>query len=35
MIKGRDGKVLTNKESQLRRWTENFDELMNEENERE
>ncbi|TRY54572.1 hypothetical protein DNTS_001573 [Danionella cerebrum] len=35
VIKDRDGKVLTSEESVLRRWKEYFEELMNEENERE
>ncbi|KAK3553750.1 hypothetical protein QTP70_009196 [Hemibagrus guttatus] len=34
-IKDRDGKVLTSEESVQRRWKEYFEELMNEENERE
>ncbi|KAK3569500.1 hypothetical protein QTP86_031667 [Hemibagrus guttatus] len=35
VIKDRDGKVLTSEESVQRRWKEYFEELMNEENERE
>ncbi|KAK3571603.1 hypothetical protein QTP86_015338 [Hemibagrus guttatus] len=35
VIKDRDGRVLTNEESVQRRWKEYFEELMNEENERE
>ncbi|KAK3571318.1 hypothetical protein QTP86_005952 [Hemibagrus guttatus] len=35
VIKGRDGRVLTSEESVQRRWKEYFEELMNEENERE
>ncbi|KAK3572951.1 hypothetical protein QTP86_010654 [Hemibagrus guttatus] len=35
VIKDRDGRVLTSKESVQRRWKEYFEELMNEENERE
>ncbi|KAK3512308.1 hypothetical protein QTP70_003296 [Hemibagrus guttatus] len=35
VIKDRDGRVLTNEESVKRRWKEYFEELMNEENERE
>ncbi|KAK3563208.1 hypothetical protein QTP86_018266, partial [Hemibagrus guttatus] len=35
VIKDRDGRVLTSEESVQRRWKENFEELMNEENERE
>ncbi|KAK3526298.1 hypothetical protein QTP70_022688, partial [Hemibagrus guttatus] len=35
VIKDRDGRVLTNEESVERRWKEYFEELMNEENERE
>ncbi|KAK3570815.1 hypothetical protein QTP86_027625, partial [Hemibagrus guttatus] len=35
VIKDRDGRVLTSEESVLRRWKEYFEELMNEENERE
>ncbi|KAK3513783.1 hypothetical protein QTP70_028893 [Hemibagrus guttatus] len=35
VIKDRDGRVLTSKESVQRRWKEHFEELMNEENERE
>ncbi|KAK3510097.1 hypothetical protein QTP70_026828 [Hemibagrus guttatus] len=35
VIKDRDGRVLTSEESVQRRWKEYFDELMNEENERE
>ncbi|KAK3553264.1 hypothetical protein QTP86_032782 [Hemibagrus guttatus] len=35
VIKDRDGRVLTSEESVQRRWKEYFEELMNEENERE
>ncbi|KAK3561697.1 hypothetical protein QTP86_012539 [Hemibagrus guttatus] len=35
IIKDRDGRVLTSEESVQRRWKEYFEELMNEENERE
>ncbi|KAK3565777.1 hypothetical protein QTP86_015040 [Hemibagrus guttatus] len=35
LIKDRDGRVLTSEESIQRRWKEYFEELMNEENERE
>ncbi|KAK3574795.1 hypothetical protein QTP86_018385 [Hemibagrus guttatus] len=35
VIKNRDGRVLTSEESIQRRWKEYFEELMNEENERE
>ena len=35
VIKDADGNVLTSEESVLRRWMEYFEELMNEENERE
>ncbi|KAK3547041.1 hypothetical protein QTP86_009244 [Hemibagrus guttatus] len=35
VIKDRDGRVLTSEESVQRRWKEHFEELMNEENERE
>ncbi|KAK3524718.1 hypothetical protein QTP86_001217 [Hemibagrus guttatus] len=35
VIKDRDGRVLTSQESVQRRWKEYFEELMNEENERE
>ncbi|KAK3544185.1 hypothetical protein QTP86_008287 [Hemibagrus guttatus] len=35
VIKDRDGRMLTNEESVQRRWKEYFEELMNEENERE
>ncbi|KAK3541390.1 hypothetical protein QTP86_024010 [Hemibagrus guttatus] len=35
VIKDRDGRVLTSEESVKRRWKEYFEELMNEENERE
>ncbi|MCJ8736392.1 hypothetical protein PDJAM_G00257990 [Pangasius djambal] len=35
VIKDRDGRVLTSEESVQRRWNEYFEELMNEENERE
>ncbi|KAK3516035.1 hypothetical protein QTP70_002420 [Hemibagrus guttatus] len=35
VIKNRDGRVLTSEESVQRRWKEYFEELMNEENERE
>ncbi|KAK3529353.1 hypothetical protein QTP70_029338, partial [Hemibagrus guttatus] len=35
VIKDRDGRVLTSEESGQRRWKEYFEELMNEENERE
>ncbi|KAK3543633.1 hypothetical protein QTP70_025994 [Hemibagrus guttatus] len=35
VIKDRDGRVLTSEESEQRRWKEYFEELMNEENERE
>ncbi|KAK3568487.1 hypothetical protein QTP86_008540 [Hemibagrus guttatus] len=35
VIKNRDGRVLTSEESAQRRWKEYFEELMNEENERE
>ncbi|KAK3553518.1 hypothetical protein QTP70_004198 [Hemibagrus guttatus] len=35
VIKDRDGRVLTSEESVRRRWKEYFEELMNEENERE
>ncbi|KAK3509147.1 hypothetical protein QTP70_020260, partial [Hemibagrus guttatus] len=35
LIKNRDGRVLTSEESVQRRWKEYFEELMNEENERE
>ncbi|KAK3530863.1 hypothetical protein QTP70_003631 [Hemibagrus guttatus] len=35
VIKDRDGRVLTSEESVQRRWKESFEELMNEENERE
>ncbi|KAK3543130.1 hypothetical protein QTP70_011668 [Hemibagrus guttatus] len=35
VIKDRDGRVLTSKENVQRRWKEYFEELMNEENERE
>ncbi|KAK3545667.1 hypothetical protein QTP70_009550 [Hemibagrus guttatus] len=35
VIKDRDGRVLTNEESVQRRWKEYFEELMNEDNERE
>ncbi|KAK3529639.1 hypothetical protein QTP70_032515 [Hemibagrus guttatus] len=35
VIKHRDGRVLTSEESVQRRWKEYFEELMNEENERE
>ncbi|KAK3551740.1 hypothetical protein QTP70_023255 [Hemibagrus guttatus] len=35
VIKDRDGMVLTSEESVQRRWKEYFEELMNEENERE
>ncbi|KAJ8347031.1 hypothetical protein SKAU_G00284320 [Synaphobranchus kaupii] len=35
VIKDRDGKVLTSEDSVMRRWKEYFEELMNEENERE
>ncbi|KAK3515812.1 hypothetical protein QTP70_034025, partial [Hemibagrus guttatus] len=35
LIKDRDGRVLTSEESVQRRWKEYFEELMNEENERE
>ena len=34
VIKDADGNVLTSEESMLRRWMEYFEELMNEENER-
>ncbi|KAK3537114.1 hypothetical protein QTP70_002125 [Hemibagrus guttatus] len=35
VIKDRDGRVLTSEENVQRRWKEHFEELMNEENERE
>ncbi|KAK3507722.1 hypothetical protein QTP70_034827, partial [Hemibagrus guttatus] len=35
VIKDRDGRVLTSEESEQRRWKEYFEDLMNEENERE
>ena len=35
MIKDKDGKIIASEESVLRRWKKYFEELLNEENERE